>query len=440
MAQKRHAACPTAVVLTALIAGLVFAATAVHAQGDGTIEIDGQPRFPLGFYELPGSDKALKEMAESGVNLVRCGDSESLDRAAAVGMKGWIPLGVQGGATEDLRKRIESVKDHPALAVWEGPDEIIWIFTAYSVLYRTHHIYEHKDEWWMQTPLVYDYSEKKGAEILRELREGIALVRELDSRNLHFWINEAVTSDLKWVREYVDQVDIVGCDYYPVKEKFREVEKLGPVTGRWVQVGRDKPVYMVLQAFSYHELGEEGTFYWGKETYASFDENRLSAYICIAYGADGILYWGSSEKKTAKDFRQSVYAVTSELDALQPLLVARDVEGVAARVIEGKTERGEPWPRDALGVRCVARRTGREWLVILVNEDDRPHHGVEVSGLDHLKGETLDLLYGIETATINKHGELLTRMKPHEVKVFATGREWETDRRKGRDYPGVFVE
>ena len=440
MAQRHHASCLAAVVLTGWVAGLVFGGAAAYAQGDGTIEIDGQRRFPLGFYEMPGSDEALKEMADSGVNLVRCGDSKSLDRAAAVGMKGWIPLSVQGGATEDLRKKIESVKDHPALAVWEGPDEIIWTFTAYSILYRQKHIYQHKGEWWMQTPLVYEYSEAEGAKMLPKIREGVALVRELDSRNLQFWINEALSSDLRWVREYVDDVDIVGCDYYPIKGEHRDAHKLGPGTGRWVEVGRDKPVYMVLQAFSYSESGSEGSHYWAPEAYATFDENRLMAYISMAYGADGLLYWGSRQDKTAPDFRQSIYAVTSELDALQPFLVARDVEGVSAQVIEGHTERGVPWPRDALGVRCMARRTGREWLIILINEDDRPHHGVEVSGLGHLVGEKLDLLYGVETATINKHGELLTRIKPYEVKVFATGREWETDRRQGRDYPGVFVE
>ena len=84
-------------------------------------------------------------------------------------------------------------------------------------------------------------------------------------------------------------------------------------------------------------------------------------------------------------------------------------------------------------MKVTARRTGREWLIVLINENDHRHMAVEVTGLDDLNGMRFDLLYGTETATVQK-GELLTRMQPYEVKVLATGREWETDRRDGRDF------
>jgi hypothetical protein len=58
---------------------------------------------------------------------------------------------------------------------------------------------------------------------------------------------------------------------------------------------------------------------------------------------------------------------------------------------------------------------------------------VEVTGLDELNGRTLDLLYGSEQATVER-GELITRIKPLEVKVFATTRRWETEQREGRDF------
>ena len=410
------------------------------AQGDGLIEVSGKRAFPIGFYELPASAAGLEEMAENGVNLIKCSNREDLDRVAAAGMKGWIVLGVQQGATDDLRKRIEAVKDHPALAVWEGPDEIIWTFTAYSVLYRTHNIYKYPDEWWRQTPLAMEYSEERGNEILPKIRAAIELVRSLDGRNLQFWINEARDSDVKWVREYLDHIDITGCDYYPIKGKHREAIKMGKATDRWMKVGKGKPVWMVLQAFSYHQTGEPGTFYWSEETYPSFDESRLMAYVSIVYGAKGLIYWGSFQKVTAPAFRQSLYALTSELSALQPFLIGGDQTGVSASVIEGRSRRGDPWPPPLnLGVRCVAKRTGRDWLVILVNEDDRPHYGVVVSGLEDLNGQSLKLLYGEEVAKI-KHGEFITRIKPFEVKVFASNQGWETERRKGRDYAGIFVE
>jgi len=45
----------------------------------------------------------------------------------------------------------------------------------------------------------------------------------------------------------------------------------------------------------------------------------------------------------------------------------------------------------------------------------------------------LELLYGVEKITVEQ-GELITRIKPFEVKVFATNRRWETRLREGRDF------
>ena len=39
-----------------------------------------------------------------------------------------------------------------------------------------------------------------------------------------------------------------------------------------------------------------------------------------------------------------------------------------------------------------------------------------------------------EEAERIRYGELLTRLQAYETKVFATGREWESKRRAGRDY------
>jgi hypothetical protein len=124
--------------------------------------------------------------------------------------------------------------------------------------------------------------------------------------------------------------------------------------------------------------------------------------------------------------------LTSELAALQPFLTAPEEKYARVKVSEGR-RRGEPITEPELGVRMTARRTGRDWMIILVNEDEKIHMEVEVSGLDDLNGMDFVLLYGDEIATINR-GELVTRMMPHEVKVFTTSRKWETDRRKERDF------
>jgi hypothetical protein len=98
----------------------------------GFIHRGDERLFPIGCYEMPSDDAVLRTMAEAGINLVQAGSKQALDRALAAGMMAWMPLGIQAGPTDALRSRVEEVVHHPALAVWEGPDEIIWTFTAYS--------------------------------------------------------------------------------------------------------------------------------------------------------------------------------------------------------------------------------------------------------------------------------------------------------------------
>ncbi len=420
------------------------------AQGNGfIISKNGQELYPIGSYELPKSDAELSAMASSGINIVHCTSREDLERVSKIGLMGWYSLDLSQGKTDKLEKQIESVMDHPALAVWDGPDEIVWTFTASSVLWRKGKagIFEHKGEWWMQTPEVIRYSENKAAEIIPKLIEGIDLVKSLDRKRHQIWINEARNSDLKFCRQYMDYIDITGCDYYPIRGKIRDAIKLGKTTERWSQTGMGKPVWIVLQAFSWSELGKPGSHYYAPKAYPSFEESRLMAYVSIVYGAKGILYWGSSQAKTPSNFRQSLYAVTNELSALQPFLVSpeqnlehvRTIEFLTAGPVEGWFHEQEGWPPPrALGVRSSARKAGDDWLIILVNEDNFAHYGVEVSGLNDLNGRKLYLLYGEENTNVTK-GEFVTRMKPFEVKVFATSKKYETDRHKGRDYAGVFV-
>jgi predicted methyltransferase len=386
---------------------------------------DGRALFPIGCYELPKDDAELGRMARAGMNLVRCGNRSDLDRVAAVGMLGWIVIPMQQGASDAVRKKIQSVVTHPALAIWEGPDEVVHNFTAWSGLYRTKKIYKSRDAWPKQSPEAVAYSEEQGRQIIPKLHEAIALIRTLDRDKRQVWINEAANSDLKFVRRYIDHIDITGCDIYPVKADSQKVAVIGDATERWKKVGRnEKPVWMVLQAFSWSELGD----YYGHKTvaYPSFAESRFMAYDAIVHGARGILYWGSHYLKSS-EFRQSLYALTSELAALQPVLVADDYPQAHVALVELEPD------SSARGVRISVRRSGREWAVILVNEDDRSYLGVDVTGLNELNGRTLELLYGSEQATV-EHGELVTRIKPLEVKVFATTRKWETELREGRDF------
>ena len=396
-----------------------------YGMDDGFIRQDAERLFPIGCYELPKDDSDLAAMAKAGINLVRCHSRKDLDRAQAAGMLGWMPLPLHGGVSDELQERIETVKDHPALAIWEGPDEIVESFTDSSRLWKTLGVYDSASDWWNQTPNAVNYAEGRAREIMPNLQEGIQLVRSLDDRNLQVWFNESNRADVRFVRQYVDLIDVTGCDIYPIKTRGGQpIPVVGAAVDRWKQVGRGRGVWMVLQAFSWHVLGD---YFGHKEAlYPKFAESRFMAYDAIVHGAEGILYWGSHYLKS-EEFRQSLYALTSELAVLQPFLVAPPATTPELRLIETKLE---PVNR---GVQVMVRRVGRDWLIILVNEDDRRHMGVEVSGLQCLNGRTMHLLYGQESIDIQK-GELVTRMQPYEVKVFTTSRKWESQRREGREF------
>jgi hypothetical protein len=389
---------------------------------------DGRPVFPIGIYEMPKTDAELQAMTLAGIDLVRCGSKEDLDRARAAGMMGWVPLPLDAEDPARVRRLVESVKNHPALAAWEGPDELVWNFTANSDLYRRG-VYKVSGEWWKQTPEAIEYSETQAHKIIPQLHANIRLLRQLDGGRHPLWINEAAGSDLKFIREYIDAVDITGCDTYPIHEGKRHPTAAGDYTDRYRSVGENRPVWMVLQGFAWHDLHIEGKT--EKAAYPSFAETRLMAYDALAHAASALLYWGTAyiPPDTGAEFRSSIYAITREVSKLQPFLTAPEEKSARVALTE-TTGRAEPGDR---GVRIIARRAGSDWLIVLVNEDDHPHMGVEVEGLSTLTGRQLQLLYGTEAASI-RNGEFITRLMPQEVKVFATSRKWETALPDGRSF------
>lgn len=410
--------------LRALGLFVIFAVTAA-AEFFTPLERDGQPLFPIGFYELPEDDAGLQAMADAGVNLIRVHSREALDRLEAMQMFGVYSLPLHQGATDKLRAIIEESANHPALAVWEGPDEVVWNFTSYSGLYRTQGIHLSDDAWEAQSPEAVAYAKEQAAVIIPNMRAAAALIDELDPRHRPLWINEAQDSDVFYVRQYLDFVDITGCDLYPIKADDRRVWRMAGATERWNAIGRRKPVWMVLQAFSWNELGD---YYDIKEVaYPTFAESHFMAWDVIVHGASGILYWGSHALKSDA-FRQSIYAVTSELAALQPFLVVPDV-AANIQVIDLPEDQGER------GVHGIVRRVGVDALVALVNEDEVRHLGVVVEGISDLDGRDMHLLYGEESVPVS-HGELIVRMQPLEVKVYCTSRTFESARREGRDFSG----
>ncbi len=76
---------------------------------------------------------------------------------------------------------------------------------------------------------------------------------------------------------------------------------------------------------------------------------------------------------------------------------------------------------------------GSDYLLILANEDEHRHLGVDVTGLDALAGRTLTQLYGSETAQV-EHGGIVTRLQGYQVKLFSTNPRYKSTITDGRDY------
>jgi hypothetical protein len=345
---------------------------------------------------------------------------------------------LQNGVTDALKEKVLSVANHPALAIWEGPDEVVWNFTATDGLYAKLKVQEKAGAWWEQTPGAVSYANEKAKVVIPNMIDAITYIRSVDPHNRQIWINESSRSDVTYVRQYLDFIDITGTDIYPVGRRLKtedsgipsSVDAIRDYTQRYMEIGKGKPVWMILQAFSFSDLTEE--IKDAPLAYPSFIESRYMAYSAIAYGARGILYWGSSYTKS-KDFIQSLYAVTSELAALQPFLTAPNEAQVEVKIIKTVPgDKNQPVP-------CIARRYGRDWMIVVINETDTYQMGVVVDGLKHLNGLKLTELYGNKEVTVSNE-EIVLRMKPREVIVLTTGKAWETTRLKGRDYPGIWAE
>ena len=128
------------VLAVLMLAPTAFPASSAHG-GEGALlskermlMVNGRPHFILGLYENPRDDAMLKDAAEAGFNLFQCApEVAELDRVQRFGVKGWVNVGGALDLSEDaanrrqrLRETARNLAGHPALLVWEGPDEILW--------------------------------------------------------------------------------------------------------------------------------------------------------------------------------------------------------------------------------------------------------------------------------------------------------------------------
>jgi len=382
----------------ALVFGLFATAGAVEVAiaPDRMLVVDGERTFILGIYENPDNDALLDEVAGAGYNLVRCSaNAEALDRLEARGLYAWvnaggrIDLGADGADDPTgLEELVQDVGGHPALLVWEVPDEALWYcwVPAYDVAKPI-------------PECVRDFR-KRAADKCAGLVAGYQKMKQLDPGR-PVWMNHAPCNSLKDLADFNRAADIVGCDIYPLfpyPTRLFDVSRrilgfVGIQTDRMQRAAPEKPVWMVLQGFSWADVDVLFRHRDAPGQRPTFAESRFMAYDAIVRGARGILYWGTHHADKEGAQWRSLMRLGRELADLQSVLSAPD-----AAVVPGVEARSALLPLHEW-VRALGKDVdGQVWWLV-VNELPVAMR-YTLRGLDPLEGTTYTDAFADRQATV----------------------------------------
>ncbi len=287
--------------------------------------LKGRSDYPLGMYEQPRTEEEWEEWNRAGINLLRCRNREQLDAAAGHGMMGWVPVRMIVGSDEEeaaLSQKVESLRDHPALVVWEAPDEAIWNACRLDDGKVTTRI-------WSQPGPVREMLDTRLDNVVGGLERGTSIVRQLDPLT-KIWLNEACETDQDTLARCTSLLDIIGFDYYPITQMNSDGNTMchiGRYAERFRGTAPNKEIWVVQQAFSWSSIRSES----GRpRAYPTVEEYRFMAWNAIAHGATGLLWWGSHREERPSPFLHDLMTVVSELRALRSFLLGGNVPGSAS--------------------------------------------------------------------------------------------------------------
>lgn len=473
---------------------LCVAAISLHAGSTKLLNrekmliVDGQPRFILGLYENPKEDGVLKEAVDAGFNLIQCGaDEAALNRVQRAGAKAWVNFGGSldlstdtANRTKHLTETVQRVGQHPALLVWEGPDEILWnnwwgtterLRPEMQVMRttaegkpelealsrRARDAFERglyvefekmRAEFWSRAGkpspnagVRIDDAHERVRKSGEGITAGIRAVRKLDSKHV-IWLNHAPRNSLDDLRLYNRAADMAGCDIYPAPANLTvghsdlldmTLGSVGAYTERMRAAAPGKACAMVLQGFGWRDLKKpeeikphETAVGIGRRP--NFAESRFMAYDAIIHGANAILYWGTAYMKPVEDdgatvsgrprLWQDLLRVARELRALEPALVATPQK--SPKVRQAPTYGSI----DGEGVICSLRHVDDDYVLLVVNENGNGI-GFSIENLPaKLNGRRLHRLYSSEEKMVSHRG-FRDGIRPRDVHVYATSRRFE---------------
>lgn len=365
---------------------------------EGTTIVNGKPFFHIGNWWLTNrgdADEDYEFLKEAGFNVILLPRNQPdsfplLDVAQRHGLYGIVELPhdyPKTATTDEARaefyakyaERIKQYMTHPALFGYFGPDE----------------------------PML------AGAQI-DTMVKFYRLARDNDPYH-PFWINEApvgLVSDLKTYAK--DTCDVYGVDIYPLGAPHgtdlgdRSMTVVGLHTDRCMEaVGYRKPVWMILQGFSWAHMRKPARFKPVSEVpeaiYPTYEQTRFMAFHSILHGATGIQYhYLGYTVHVPDDFWKGIRRTTLELKYLTPVLTARTVRGAAAKCAAPK-------------VRMMVKQLDGVNYYILANESPDAVTA-EFTGFSEAK---LNIIFNDAPVT-TQNGAFSLELEPYAVRILSS--------------------
>jgi hypothetical protein len=456
-------------VVMSLLTGFSAKSADFKIAPDRMAVIDGQRTFVLGLYEYPKDDTVLDEVAQAGFTLVFAGaDNAAMDRLQARKLKAWINTGgtmdLDTSGDKAVRDMVEKYASHPALMVWEVPDEALWNCWYSATEWRRGQepaqqrnkiaalqdktLAERLDKDRSQVSVLFAQGRSAEAEALADsiwqglgekqphpewsfstaqvrseklaagMKKGYELLRRIDAGH-PVWMNHAPRNSIDQLAMFNAAADIVGCDIYPVpKSQYVSHSDLqeqtpaavGAYTSRMQSAAPGKPVWMVLQGFGWADIQPTASPERKKEERRpTLEETRFMAYDTIVRGGRGILYWGTAYIEKDSQCWKDLLSVIAELAALQPVLSAPDAT-ITPHVTLAPT-----WGSVDRGILVLPKDVnGKTWLIV-VNECVDPLR-YTIHGLDTMNGIVLTTPNAEEEVKV-EDGRITASIRAQSVQI-----------------------
>jgi hypothetical protein len=391
-------------------------ASVVAVNPDGTLQIDGNPVFPIGLTmapppdgQSPDGDPAFEELSKAGINFMRSGpvggnwtpdylkeEKHLLDVAAKYSMQAapWLKelADFPAGATvkeERLKELVNALKDHPGLGVWKGADEPEWGKIPVANCKR-----------------VYD------------------VIKSLDP-NHPIWVVQAPRGTVQSLAAYDSTYDITGTDVYPVSYPpgghsllpNKEISMVGDYAQRMRQVTQGKkPFWMTLQIAWSGVAGKGKTL-----RFPTFAQERFMTYQAIINGARGLIYFGGNLPQTFNEQDAKLgWNWSFWQHVLKPLVEEVGAHGPLAQAMLAP-DANLPVRVNGQGIEFVVRETPEALFILACDRDPVNTAQIKFTGLPSSAGEGKVLFEEPRTVKAT-NGSFEDWFGPFEVHVYRFAR------------------